>query len=147
MTIEQFIEKHESRRRKPYLCPAGKNTIGVGWNMDSHPLPKDIADYLKEHGAITDNMIDYLLMVSISIAISDCKKLFHNFEQFSDNRRMALIDFLFQLGFTKAKKFVKSIGYINQEQWALAAANLARSIWYEQTPKRAEEICKLVEVG
>lgn len=146
-TIEQFITRHEGRRNKPYKCPAGFNTIGVGWNFDANPLPKKIADYLKEHGEITDKMIDQLLRDSIGTAVSDCLKLFPNFEEFSDNRRMALIDFVFQLGLSRASKFVKSIGYINNEKWELAAQNMRLSLWAKQVPKRAEEVCHLLEVG
>lgn len=75
MTICEFIEKHEGRQNKPYKCPAGFNTIGVGWNIDAHPLPERIAKYLKQHGEITDEMIDELLKKSLVRTYYDCKYL------------------------------------------------------------------------
>jgi len=34
MTVYELITKHEGRRKKPYKCSGGKNTIGIGWNFD-----------------------------------------------------------------------------------------------------------------
>jgi len=147
MRIEQFIEKHEGRRKKPYKCPAGANTIGVGWNMDANPLPKTIADYLKKHGEITDDMINILLNISVSNAIKDCLDLFPTWDDISLNRRMALIDFVFQLGKTRASKFVHTIAAINTGRWEDAAENMKESAWAKQCPKRAQEITDLIEAG
>jgi lysozyme len=147
MTIESFIEKHEGRRKKPYKCPAGANTIGVGWNMDANPLPKTIADYLKKYGEITDDMINILLNISVSNAIKDCLDLFPTWDDISLNRRMALIDFVFQLGKTRASKFVHTIAAINTGRWEDAAENMKESAWFKQVPKRAQEVTDLIEAG
>jgi lysozyme len=147
MNIAQFITKHEGRKNKPYKCPAGKNTIGVGWNFDANPLPQHIADYLKENGKITDAMIDYLLRISITNAVLDCEKIFPEFNNFTDNRRMALIDFVFQLGAGGARKFVHAIAAINTGRWEDAAKEMLDSRWAKQVPKRAKEVIELIEEG
>lgn len=147
MTIEQFIEKHEGRKLKPYKCPAGAKTIGVGWNIDANPLPGAIGRCLKETGKITNAMADQLLSLSIKVASSDCEDLFPDFDNFTDNRRMALIDFLFQLGKSRASKFVNSIHMINTAQWKEAAENMRQSAWFNQVPNRAKEVTKLIEEG
>lgn len=149
MTIEQFIEKHEGRRKKPYpdTSKPPKMTIGVGWNMDDNPLPKNIADYLKKHGEITDAMIDLLLSLSVKNAISDCLDLFPTWDNISLNRRMALIDFVFQLGKTRASKFVHTIAAINTGRWEDAAENMKESVWFKQVPQRAQEVTEMLEVG
>lgn len=36
MMITELLTKHEGRRRKPYKCSAGANTIGVGHNIDQN---------------------------------------------------------------------------------------------------------------
>ncbi len=147
MTIPEFITKHEGRRKKPYKCTAGKNTIGVGWNFDDNPLPPHIANYLKNYGEITDEMIDLLLQMSIARADADCRVLFPDFDNFSENRKMALTDFVFQLGLVRASKFVNSIHMINTGQWEEAAQNMLASKWAEQVPKRATEVTNLIERG
>jgi len=157
-TINQFIERHEGRRNKPYKCTAGKNTIGVGWNFDDNPLPKKIRDYLKAHGEITDAMIDELLKISIGIAIQGCEDLFPEFEKFSENRRMALIDFLFNLGGHRTSHFINTIAAINTGRWEDAAAGVRKSLYWKQLGgdppgtddgklERPEEIADMIEVG
>jgi lysozyme len=146
-SIESFIERHEGRRKKPYKCPAGANTIGVGWNMDANPLPKPIAEYLKKHGEITDDMINILLNISVSNAIKDCLDLFPTWDNITLNRRMALIDFVFQLGKTKALKFHHTIAAINTGRWEEAVEYMRESVWFKQVPKRAQEVTDLIEAG
>ncbi|MFZ2406570.1 MAG: glycoside hydrolase family protein [Methylobacter sp.] len=147
MTVESFIEKHEGDKLKPYKCPAGFNTIGRGWNFDANPLPKPIADYLKKHGCITQEMSDLLLSLSVKNAISDCLDLFPNWDDISLNRRMALIDFVFQLGKTKALHFHHTIAAINTGRWEDAANHMRQSAWFKQVPKRAQEVTDLIEAG
>lgn len=147
MTVYELIEQHEGRRKKPYKCTGGKNTIGVGWNFDDNPLPEHIADYLKEHGEITDEMIGYLFEVSVGRAEDDCHALFPDFDNFTINRKMALTDFVFQLGRKTASDFVHSIAMINTGRWEEAAENMMKSRWAKQTPTRAEEVTALIEMG
>ena len=147
MTLYEFIEKHEGRRKKPYRCPAGKLTIGVGHNIDANPLPIDIKRHLEEFGYIDNEMIDRLLNTDIRHAVADCQVIFPQFNTFSDNRRMALVDFVFQLGFTGARRFVRSVKAINAEQWDDAARYMAESEWARQTPNRAKEVRQLIKEG
>ena len=147
MTVQEFITKHEGIKNKSYKCPAGKTTIGVGHNIDAKGLPKDIADYLKKNGQIIDEMIDRLLIIDIGHAVSDCKKLFPDFDRFTPNRKMALTDFLFQLGYERARKFVHSIAAINTGRWEDAAKEMLDSSWAKQTPNRAQEVTELIEEG
>lgn len=147
MTINELIEKHEGRRLKPYKCTAGHCTIGVGWNMDANPLPKAIRDYFNAHGSITNEMADELLGISIERAEGDCMRLFPDWDNFTPNRKMALTDFLFQLGYTKASKFIHAIAAINTGRWEDAAMHMRNSAWAHQVPKRAEEVTEMIEVG
>ena len=147
MTLYEFIEKHEGRRRTPYVCSGGKNTIGVGHNFDDNPLPNDIQKQLDKFGKIDDEQIDRLLNKDIRHAILDCQVLFPTFNEFSDARRMALIDWMFQLGFRGVRGFKKALKAINAEEWESAARHMADSDWYRQTPNRAKEVIELIKTG
>lgn len=147
MTVYELIEKHEGRKNKPYRCPAGSWTIGVGHNFDANPLPPDIDYYLKQNGQITDEMIDRLLEADIRAAVADCHVLFPNFDSFSEARRMALTDFVYQLGFFRTRRFIHSIACINTGRWDKAGEQMRQSEWYKQTPKRAQEIIEMIEAG
>lgn len=147
MTIYSLLEKHEGRKHKPYRCTGGKRTIGIGHNFDDNPLPPHIADYLKKNGQITDDMVDELLETDILHATADCCVLFPGFDSFSERRKMALVDFVFQLGFNRARKFIHSIACINIGRWEKAGEQMRKSAWAEQTPNRAMEIISMIEEG
>jgi len=125
MNIRELLTFHEGRKNKPYKCSAKKSTIGVGWNFDDNPLPKDIAGYLKEHGQITDAMINRLLDISIAHATKDCHDLFPDFDSFSENRQTALLDVMFNMGRGKVShKFPTFVHNINIGDFQGAADEL-----------------------
>lgn len=147
MTLYELIEKHEGRRYKTYKCSANADTIGVGHNL-VNGLPADIEAYYKKNKKITDEMIDRLLESDIRQAVADCHVLFPEYDHFSEARRMALADFVFQLGFTRARKFIHSIACINTNRWEKAGQQMRLSAWATtQTPARAKEIIQMIEVG
>jgi GH24 family phage-related lysozyme (muramidase) len=145
-TLNQFIERHEGRRYKVYKCSANADTIGVGHNL-INGLPAHIEAYYKANKKITDDMVDELLEADIRHATADCHVLFPEFDSFSENRKFALIDFMFQLGFTKARRFVHSVACINTGRWEKAGEQMRKSAWAEQTPNRAMEIISMIEEG
>lgn len=149
MDTKEFIKKHEGIKYSPYkdTSKTPKTTIGIGWNMDANPLPPDIQDYLNKNGKIENGHIDRLLAISVNTARSDCRKLFPGFDNFSDNRKTALTDFVFQLGRTKANKFVRMKNAVNSGRWDDAAMEMRKSNYYDQVPLRAEEVSNLLEEG
>ena len=146
-TIKELLTLHEGRKNKPYKCPAGKNTIGVGRNFDDNPLPPDIADYLKKNGQITDEMIDQLLETDIRHVTADCKVLFPSWDSFSPARQMAFIDFVFNVGFGGARKFVHMIAVANTGRWDDVVKELKDSRWAGQVPNRAKDLISMIEDG
>jgi len=71
--LREMLKRHEGLRFKPYLCPAKKLTIGVGWNLDAHALPPDMAHYFRLKGEISEPMADQLLNISIDMAERQCE--------------------------------------------------------------------------
>ena len=147
MTLKEFITADEGRRAKMYHCSAGRRTIGIGHNIDANPLPPDIQQYLAKTGYITEDMIDRLFDIGVRHATADCKVLFPAFETFTEARQWALISFVFQLGFTGAKKFIRSLKAINEQRWDDAAKYMMESLWAKQTPKRAKRITGIIKRG
>ncbi|MCK9570068.1 glycoside hydrolase family protein [Candidatus Pacearchaeota archaeon] len=148
MTIDQMLAEDEGRKKKKYRCTGGAWTIGIGWNLDANPLPADIDYYLKQNGKITDDMIDRLLDISIRHATADCHVLFPEFKSFTPARQMALINFVFQLGYRRALTFRHAIAAINTGRWADAANEMRASQWYAQTqPSRRDRVIEFIEEG
>ncbi|HAX18374.1 MAG TPA: hypothetical protein DCY00_07265 [Actinobacteria bacterium] len=92
-------------------------------------------------------MINELLEKDIKIARDACLILYPMFNSFSENRKNALIDFLFNVGLGGAKKFKNTNKYINMGFWAQAAKNLKKSLWHRQVKKRGTEIVNLISKG
>lgn len=156
--LTEMLKRHEGKRKKVYKCPSGYNTIGIGHNIDTKGLPRTIKKFLDENGYITDAMITELFAQDISDAISDCTRLYPSFNTFSENRKIALIDFIFNVGPGNATKFKVMNRAINAGAWELAAEALSQSLYWRQLggdPKgtddgkleRPEEVAKLLREG
>lgn len=147
MTLEEFVEKHEGRKNKIYKCTKSKSTIGVGHNIDAKGLPDEMWGFYEENGYITEDMIDTLFSFDLADAQEDCEKLYPEFESFTESRQIALIDFLFNVGYKTAKTFTNTNRAINAGKWKEAANGLRNSKYAKQVKGRAEEVAQLLEEG
>ena len=143
-TLRGMIKRHEGWRLKPYLCSKNHMTIGAGHNLDVLSLDPIMTTYLKEHGTITNEMAEELLTADIEIALEGCHRLYHSFDYFTDGRKMALLDFVFNVGVGTAKQFYIANTCINLERWDEAAKEFVQSTWYNQTGKRSREIVAMI---
>lgn len=145
--IAKRLELHEGLRLSPYICPAGKKTIGVGRNLEDNPLtPQErraCGDY--EHG-ITRNAAMYLLKNDVERCINQLKNL-DCWYGLDVERQYALLDMCFQLGFSGLKKFRKMLKAFTIRDFKLASFHCLDSAYAQQTPNRARKIAKLIREG
>lgn len=142
-----MLKHHEGFRRRPYKDSLGYQTIGIGHNIDAKGLPDDIEAFLEANGYITDEMIDRLLDDDIADASADVKRLYPMSYSFSEARRFALVDFLFNVGITTARTFTNTNKAINEERWDDAANGLLASKYARQVGKRAQTIARMLREG
>jgi lysozyme len=145
--LEDMLTRHEGKKSKVYKCSAGYDTIGVGHNIDSKGLPEEIKDFLDKNGYITEDMIQELLADDIEDAINDAWRLYPDLESFTESRRNALIDFLFNVGYKTASTFKRTNNHINKGNWEQAAKCLLDSKYAKQVKGRANEIAKMLKEG
>ena len=145
--VKELLENHEGRKNRVYKCTSGKRSIGVGHNIDAKGLPDDIEAFLEDEGYITEDMIDELLTVDIDDAESDARKLYPDFGSFSMNRKVALIDFVFNVGYGTAKTFLNTNKAINRGEWEKAAEGLLNSKYARQVGRRARDLAKMLKEG
>lgn len=122
--------RDEGLELKPYRCPTGKLTIGVGRNLEDKGISQDEAIYL--------------LRNDITECVEDLRTIFHNFEEFSASRKRALINMRFNLGPSGFRGFKKMIAAIKANDWQTACKEAKNSKWYKQVPTRANRIIKLL---
>lgn len=145
--IREMLKRHEGLSLKPYRCPAGKESIGYGWNLEAHALPPEIASCLRVTGSITEDMADELLDISIGTATADCKAIYQGFDGFTEARQAALVDFVFNVGATVAMKFKKMHAAVEAGEWNRAADEMLFSRWASQVGNRANTIIGMVRKG
>ena len=131
-TIEELLIRHESIRFKPYLCTAGKTTIGAGRNLDDKGITKEEALYLLNND------------------IEECKRdLIGNifkggFYTFPEPIQHVLISMRFQLGRDGFREFKKMIQAFKDFNYSKAIVEMMDSDWYNQTRNRADDLIKMV---
>ena len=145
--LREMLRRHEGVRNKVYKDTVGIKTIGVGHNIIANPLPSDIAKCLEIYGEITEEMVDRLLDSDIMVAIGACKRLYQDFDNFSENRKNACIDWLFNIGEGTTRKFQVTNRAINEGRWDDAAKGMMASRWAKQVGKRSIEISTMIREG
>ena len=128
---KDLIRKHEGLRLKPYICPAGKLTVGYGRNLQDKGISKVEAELMLNN--------------DVNECILDLEKIFvtDGFESFSESLQTALIDMRFQLGYYGFREFKKMIAALKVGNIKLAKIEATDSAWYGQTPNRAKEIIRM----
>ena len=111
--VRQLIN-HEGERLKPYRCTAGRLTIGVGRNLDDK--------------GITKGESHFMLVNDIAECSNDLHDIFADWDSFSENRKIALIDMRF-MGYKSFRTFRRMIAAIKGGDWALAGKEAMDSKW------------------
>lgn len=127
-----MLRRDEGVRSTPYRCTAGRLTIGVGHNLDDVPLgPRSIDAILEEdietHAATLSTLFGDEFLGGLE-----------------ENRYLALLNLVFNLGVAGLAKFVNTIAAIKCKDWATAGANLRKSKWYHQVGGRAERVISML---
>ena len=130
--VSQLIN-HEGIKNYPYNDTVGKLTIGVGRNLTDRGL--------------SNKEILYLLQNDIEIIEKEILSIFPKFNTFNDNRQIALIDMMFNLGYNKFSTFKKMIKNIRRGNWDMASIEALNSKWAIQVGSRAITIAHQLKYG
>ncbi len=146
--IIRRLKFHEGMVLRPYRCPAGKLTIGIGRNIEDNPFTaeekKAIGDW--KHG-ITENAAYMLLRNDIKRCIAELKQNIDFFPALDIERQYALVDMCFQMGIGGLKKFKNMLKWMKLKQWKAAADECLNSAYAKQTPERAKRIARVIREG
>ena len=123
----------EGVKQFPYVCSAGKTSIGVGRNLDDVGL--------------SPYEINILLENDLVKAENDARILFPSFDSLSDVRKAVLINMAFNLGRSRLSGFKNMIAAVEAGNFAAAAEEMISSRWAAQTGKRAERLAKQMLTG
>ncbi len=140
---------HEGILLKPYICPAGYLTIGVGRNLITNPLsPKELEVVGKNYKeGISESAAFYLLKNDIKRCEEELSKNISWFYQLDDERQYALLDMCFNMGIKRLLNFKKMLGAMFIGDFRGAAKECLRSKYAKDVGKRATRIASLIETG
>lgn len=132
--VEEMIAqltKYEGLWLKPYKCPAGYITIGIGRNLETKGISGAEAIYLATN--------------DIEECIEDLEIIF-DWQSIDHERKKVLIDMRFNLGTGGFRSFKKLIAAIKAGDYRQAAAEMKDSTWFRQVGYRAVELHGAMEV-
>lgn len=144
--ISERIIEHEGLRLSPYKCSRGKNTVGVGHNLDAHPIPDEYKRMCPEYPKITLDVAYILLRRDLTEVVDFLQKQSWC-NDLDIERQYAIIDMTFQLGTRGILKFKKMIAALKVKDYEKAAAECLDSSYHKQTPKRCKRIAALIKTG
>lgn len=129
----ELTENNEGYRQFPYSCTAGKQTIGIGLNLDDVGISHEEAVVILK---MRMSRIEHHLN-----AVIPC------FGHLDQARRAAICDMTFQLGLDGLLGFKKSLAFMNNNEFTKAADEFLNSRWARQTPQRAKKITGMIRTG
>ena len=133
MTLLEQIEKHEGRRRFPYVDTVGKLTVGVGRNLTDRGL--------------SDDEIDYLLMNDVQACLADLRG-FEWWSRLDAVRQDVLTEMRFQLGPGGFRLFKGTLAAVALGDYVLASKRMLKSkVAREQAPKRWKTLARQMATG
>jgi len=140
MNLKERIKQEEGLRTKPYLCPAGKRTIGYGHNLEAASLLHHIAVFFENNGCIMPHMAEDQLDHDIDVAEAVARRLFVGFDELSEARRNVLTDMAFNMGEGTLSRFAKLRHNVAIKNYEQAAKEMLDSRWAKQVPNRAQQL-------
>lgn len=111
-------------------------TIGIGRMIDK-----------RKNGGITKDEAYYLLANDINKVQAQVQAALPWVTKLTDARQRALCNMAFQMGINGLLGFKNTLGYIEQGNYTKAAENARLSLWYKQTPVRAERVIQQILKG
>lgn len=130
--LRQQLMDHEGERLRVYRDSVGILTIGVGRNLETIGISE------AESRILLDNDITRCL---------DEAAHFPWFAGLDEVRQRAVLDLLFNLGFSRLLGFRRTLDYLAAGKYDSAAYALEQSRWYQQVGRRAKRIVAMVRTG
>lgn len=133
MTLVERLIKHEGLRLRPYTCPAGKLTIGVGRNLEDRGITEDEAMMMLQNDILTCRR--------------ECYANFFWFGEMDEVRQEVILEMCFNLGISRLKGFKKMLKACELKNYTLASQEMLTSLWARQVGQRAKNLAKIMEKG
>ncbi|KAF0146691.1 MAG: lysozyme [Rhodospirillaceae bacterium] len=131
--LKQELIRDEGLRLKPYRCPAGKLTIGVGRNLDDRGISE------AEAMVLLDN--------DIAIVVDELGHALPWWQALPEGPDRALANMTVNMGAPRLLGFRQMLGALKQGDYVTAAKEAQNSQWARQVGDRAKHIANLIQAA
>ncbi|KAM9967107.1 hypothetical protein ACTFIR_007344 [Dictyostelium discoideum] len=161
-SLKDMLKYDEGEKLEMYQDTHGYYTIGIGHlitkNKDKNEAIKILEGELGKKVELNSNKkpeissseSESLFEKDKSVAIKSIENsstLSTIYDNLDSNRKMALVNMVFQMGARNVSNFKKSLKLIEEKKWAEAAIELKNSTWNGQTPHRSNRVISVFETG
>src|SRR5690625_1191680 len=148
--VMRMLSVEEGRRNKPYKDSLGYLTVGVGHLIDPRKggsLPDYAQVELDRNGMLEEATIDRLLEDDVMNAVDPLDRTLPETKSLDEVRNTVLLDMTFQMGIGGLLGFKNNLRHVREGNYVQAADNMSQSLWYRQTPNRAERRINEMRTG
>lgn len=131
--IHRLIRLHEGLRLHPYVCTAGKITVGYGRNLTDRGLSRVEAELLLAH--------------DLTRTERELRDAYPWVARLDVVRYAVLVDMHFNLGGEKFAQFTRTLSMIEAGDYAGAAGAMLQSRWASQVGERARRLAAMMATG
>tara|TARA_R110000868_G_scaffold201654_1_gene449157 strand:+ start:126 stop:542 length:417 start_codon:yes stop_codon:yes gene_type:complete len=134
--LKTQLLREEGAESCAYQDSLGFWTIGVGRLIDS-----------RKGGGLSNDEIDMLLENDIKKITEQIHKFLPWVSKLNEPRQAVMLQMAFQMGIRGLLGFKRTLGSIEDGQFAEAADEMLQSEWAKQTPERANRLAQQMETG
>ena len=127
----EAVKLSEGFRDKVYKCTEGYDTIGYGFAIKDLTMDEDVAEII--------------LKRKLNKLIKDVNNKFSFMDDIAVEAQDVVYEMCYQLGINGFSKFKKTIAYLRDEDYKMAAIEMLDSRWAKQTPNRAKRLSNIIK--
>ena len=136
--LRKELEIDEGRVDEIYNDHLGYPTFGIG-----HLVVEHDPEYGKEVGTyVPENRVIKAFEQDIETVLSDCNRLYEDFEDLPEEAQRVIANMMFNLGYPRLSKFKGMKRGVDARDWNAAADEMVDSSWYYQVINRANRLVK-----
>ena len=134
--LRPHLQREEGFRKHAYPDHLGYLTIGYGRMIDE-----------RRGGGISEREAETLLDNDIWVTLSALEARIPWYLQLSDVRKAVLASMAYQMGIHGLLMFNNTLRMVFEGDYEGAAMGMRDSLWFRQTPARAERMAKAMETN
>ena len=134
--LREQLEIDEGVVHEIYLDHLGYPTFGIG-NLVKESDPEAGWDV---GTAVTESRCIKAFESDIESVLSDCYKLYEDFDDLPEEAQQIIANMMFNLGYPRLSKFKGMKRGVDSQDWNQAADEMVDSRWYRQVGARAERL-------